>query len=64
MKYFIAAVALTSIASLASAETTIVTYDAKGRVVQVVRSNGVVTSYTYDKADNRKRVVTTGAPNP
>lgn len=48
-----------------AAETIVYTYDAKGRLVKVERSgsvnNGVTTTYTYDKADNRKNVTTTGA---
>ncbi|MFA5970377.1 MAG: RHS repeat domain-containing protein [Sphingomonas sp.] len=47
-------------------ETVSYTYDAKGRLVQVVHSgsvnNGVNTQYTHDKADNRTKVKTTGAP--
>ncbi|WP_338445661.1 hypothetical protein V5F89_10845 [Pelagerythrobacter marensis] len=46
-------------------ETVTYTYDAKGRLVKVERSgtvnNGVDTEYQHDKADNRKRVKTTGA---
>lgn len=49
-----------------SAETTTYTYDAKGRLVQVVKSggpnNGTTTTYNHDKADNRTRVVTSGSP--
>jgi YD repeat-containing protein len=41
-------------------------YDARGRLVQVTRTgnvnNGALTNYSYDKADNRKAKVTTGAP--
>jgi hypothetical protein len=48
------------------AETTTYVYDAKGRLVQVVKSggpnNGTTTTYNLDKADNRTKVVTTGAP--
>jgi hypothetical protein len=50
-----------------AAETVTYKYDAKGRLVKVTRSgsvnNGVTTDYTHDKADNRKRVVTTGSAN-
>lgn len=56
-----------------AAETIKYTYDAKGRLVKVEHScpanasscvnNGVVTQYEYDKADNRKKVTTTGAPS-
>lgn len=63
-----ASVALISIslcgASYAT-ETTAYTYDAKGRLVRVVKSggpdSGTTTTYDQDKADNRKRVATTGA---
>ena len=48
-------------------ETINYTYDAKGRLIKVVRSgsvnNGVQTQYVHDKADNRKKVVVTGSPN-
>ena len=47
----------------ASAETTTYTYDARGRLVQVVRTGapqGTETvRYTYDKAGNRTRVTST-----
>ena len=43
------------------------TYDAKGRLVKVVHTgtvnNNVQTTYTHDKADNRKNTTTTGSPN-
>lgn len=46
-------------------ETVTYTYDARGRLVAVVHSgtvnNGVTTTYTHDKADNRTNVTTTGA---
>lgn len=49
-----------------AAETTTYTYDAKGRLVRVVKSggpnNGTTTTYDHDKVDNRTRVVVTGAP--
>lgn len=48
-----------------SSETIIYTYDAKGRLVKVERSgsvnNGVQTTYSHDKADNRKNLKTTGS---
>ena len=48
-----------------AAETVSYTYDARGRLVTVSHSgtvnNNVVTTYTYDKADNRNQVTTTGA---
>lgn len=43
------------------------TYDAKGRLVKVVHTgtvnNNLQTTYTHDKADNRKNTTTTGSPN-
>jgi hypothetical protein len=51
-----------------SAETVTYSYDAKGRLVKVVRTgtvnNNVTVEYTHDKADNRTRVKTTNSPNP
>jgi coenzyme F420-reducing hydrogenase delta subunit len=50
-----------------AAETITYSYDAKGRLVKVVRTgtvnNNVITNYTHDKADNRKTVVVTGSGN-
>ena len=47
-----------------AAETVTYSYDAKGRLIRVVKSgsvnNGVNTEYNHDKADNRTRVRTTG----
>lgn len=57
--------ASSSTIALAS-ETVTYTYDAKGRLVKVVKTgsvnNGVTSEYTHDKADNRVRVKVTGAP--
>jgi hypothetical protein len=51
-----------------AAETITYTYDAKGRLVKVVRTgtvnNNVTVEYTHDKADNRTRLKTTNSPNP
>ena len=51
-----------------STETITYTYDAKGRLVKVVRTgtvnNNVTVEYTHDKADNRTRLKTTNSPNP
>ncbi|MEW4466334.1 hypothetical protein AB1K62_00700 [Parasphingorhabdus sp. JC815] len=51
-----------------ASETQKFTYDAKGRLVKVERTgtvnNGVTTDYEHDKANNRKRVKTTGSANP
>ena len=48
-------------------ETVTYTYDAKGRLVKVVHTgtvnNNVQTTYTHDKADNRKNTTTIGSPN-
>lgn len=53
-------------AAPAGAETITYSYDAKGRLVRVVKAggptNGTVTTYDHDKADNRKSVKTVGAP--
>ena len=62
-----AAVALLASATAAqAAETLTYSYDAKGRLVKVVHSGtvnaGVQTTYSHDKADNRKTTTTTGAP--
>lgn len=60
--------ALTGIAAATLAsETVTYTYDAKGRLVKVVRTgtvnNNVQTEYTHDKAGNRKQVKVTGSQN-
>lgn len=51
-----------------AAETITYAYDARGRVVQVVRTgtvnNVVTTAYVHDKAQNRISKTTTGSPNP
>ncbi len=51
-----------------AAETITYTYDAKGRVIKVVRTgtvnNNVTYDYEHDKADNRKKVKVTNSPNP
>ncbi len=64
-KILLAAAALATAAAAVAAETVTFTYDARGRLVKVVRSgtvnNGVTTSYSYDKADNRKTKTTSGA---
>lgn len=48
-----------------AAETVTYAYDAKGRLVKVVRSgsvnNGVTVQYSHDRADNRTNVKVTGA---
>jgi YD repeat-containing protein len=54
--------------SAPAAETITYIYDARGRLKQVARTgtvnNGVTSSYTLDKADNRSNKTTTGSPNP
>jgi hypothetical protein len=48
-----------------SQESITYSYDSKGRLVKTERSgttNNDVTTYSYDKADNRSRLTTTGAP--
>ncbi|HEX6604206.1 MAG TPA: hypothetical protein VF027_04920 [Sphingomicrobium sp.] len=72
LRHVVAAIALgfpLPTASPAGASETIAySYDARGRLVQVARSgtvnNGVTTSYTIDKADNRTGKTTTGSANP
>lgn len=48
-----------------AAETISYTYDARGRLVKVERTgtvnNGVTTTYTIDKVDNRTNKTTTGS---
>jgi hypothetical protein len=61
--------ALLAMASAAiAAETITYTYDAKGRLVKVVRTgtvnNNVTVEYTHDKADNRTRLKVMNSPNP
>lgn len=50
-----------------AAETVTYTYDARGRLVKVVRTggpaNGTQVEYTHDPASNRTRVKVTGAPS-
>jgi len=64
--WLLAGTALGIAAAAMAAETIAYTYDARGRLIKVVRSgtvnNNVVTSYSYDKADNRTNKTVTGAP--
>ncbi|QNO29780.1 hypothetical protein EEB18_003240 [Sphingopyxis sp. OPL5] len=59
---------LVPITAVNAAETIAYSYDAKGRLVKVVRTgtvnNNVTVEYTHDKADNRTRLKTTNSPNP
>jgi len=54
-------------AATGASETITYTYDARGRLVKVVRSgsvnNNVSADYSYDKADNRTNVNVI-SPNP
>jgi hypothetical protein len=63
-----AAIALLFVSGAFGTETVTYTYDAKGRLIRVVRTgtvnNNVTTDYKHDKANNRKTVVTTNSPNP
>jgi YD repeat-containing protein len=51
-----------------AAETITYTYDARGRLVKVVRTgtvnNNVTTDYVIDKAENRTNKTTANSPNP
>jgi YD repeat-containing protein len=63
----LAAVALSSsalIAALSIAGDTRYTYDALGRLVKVVRPDGVETNYTMDAAGNRAQVTEGAPPGP
>ena len=67
MRAFVAFALLLVLGAAAyAAETITYTYDARGRLKQVVHSgtvnNGVSTTYTHDKADNRTNKTTIGAP--
>ena len=50
-------------------ETVAYSYDARGRLIKVIRSgsaqnnSNVTTDYSHDKANNRKQVITTNSPN-
>jgi hypothetical protein len=66
-KVLLAAAALAIAAAAIASETITYTYDARGRLVRVVRTgsvnNNVSANYSYDKADNRTNVNVT-SPNP
>ena len=53
-------------AAAIASETITYTYDNRGRLVRVEHggsvNNGIQSNYSYDKADNRTKVTTTGAP--
>ena len=56
-KVVLVAISLTCLTAPSAAETVAHTYDARGRLIKVVRPNAsgqqVQTCYKYDKADNR-----------
>ena len=64
----VAGAATASTAPAIAAETITYSYDAQGRLIRVERSgtvnNNVVTTYAFDKADNRTGKTTTGSPSP
>lgn len=67
MRRMLAVLLLVAVPGAAVAtETVTYTYDAKGRLTKVERTgtvnNGITTTYTQDKADNRTNVKTVGAP--
>jgi hypothetical protein len=69
MRAFVVLITLLLLGAAAyAAETITYTYDARGRLKQVAHTgtvnNGVTTTYTLDKADNRTNKTTTGSPNP
>jgi hypothetical protein len=70
MKIIALAAAVTASATVPvfASETITYSYDAKGRLVKVVRTgtvnNNVTVEYTHDKADNRTRLKVTNSPNP
>lgn len=63
----LAGAAVAAVPALAiAAETIFYKYDARGRLIEVVRNDGsgnVVTNYGFDKADNRVLKNTSGSPN-
>lgn len=64
MLSFFAFAALFTATTADAAETITYSYDAKGRLTQVAHSgtvnNGAVSSYAFDKADNRTTVTVAG----
>ena len=66
-KHIFAVASVALVFPVLAAETITYTYDAKGRLVKVVRTgtvNNVQVQYQHDKVDNRKRIIVTGSPNP
>jgi YD repeat-containing protein len=66
-KFMILSLFLLGATHVSAGETITYTYDAKGRLVRVVRTgtvnNNLTTEYTHDKANNRVRVKTINSPN-
>ena len=64
----IASLSVIMAASAGASETIRYIYDAKGRLIRVERTgtvnNNVTTNYEHDRANNRRRVLVTGSPNP
>jgi YD repeat-containing protein len=64
---WVVAPAILAATAARAAETITYTYDAKGRVMKVVRTgtvnNNVQAQYTHDKANNRKNITVTGSAN-
>lgn len=65
----VSAIALMVPFGVNAAETVAYSYDARGRLIKVIRSgsaqsnSNVTTDYTHDKANNRKQFVTINSPN-
>jgi len=65
----VSAIALIVPFGVNAAETVAYSYDARGRLIKVIRSgsaqsnSNVTTDYTHDKANNRKQFVTINSPN-
>jgi hypothetical protein len=69
MTILLAGAAIAAVPALAiAAESIAYKYDARGRLIQVLRNDGasgnVATNYSYDKADNRILKNGSGSPNP
>jgi hypothetical protein len=68
LRFLAGVLTIFSATHLCATETITYTYDAKGRLKTVVRTgtvnNNVTSTYTHDKANNRKNVTVTNSPNP
>ena len=64
---FVTFMTVGSFSACLAAETISYRYDAKGRIVKVVRTgtvnNNLTYDFTHDKANNRTRVTVTNSPN-